>query len=114
MHYQSEGLGPYITGHSYADHMNLLTHQNDFDDNLLMDELDIDELLECDDIEQTAFINSSKQLLSVIDNVINSIDDRISYKRNAFYGGAVGYYGMGGNTAAPGYHPEDFGMSTYS
>ncbi len=38
----------------------MMGNQNDFDDNLLMDELDIDELLECDDIEQNAFINSSK------------------------------------------------------
>ena len=45
---------------------------NEFEEHLLMDELDIDELLECEDIEQTAFISSSKQLLSVLDNVIQS------------------------------------------
>ena len=45
-----------------------------------MDDLDIDELLECDDIESNAFISSSKQLLSVIDNMIVSIDDRLRFK----------------------------------
>jgi hypothetical protein len=58
----------------------------DFDENLLMDDLDLDEIIECDDIEQTAIINSSRQLLNVIDNMITSIDDRINYKRHAFYG----------------------------
>ena len=55
-----------------------------------MEDLDIDELLECDDIESNAFISSSKSLLSVIDNMITSIDDRIRYKRNVggnYYGG---------------------------
>jgi hypothetical protein len=68
-----------------------------------MDELDIDELLECDDIEQTAFINSSKHLLSVIDNVIGCIDDRINSKRHNFYGaGANNYYtGYGAGNYAP-------------
>lgn len=55
-----------------------------------MDEIDIDELLECEDIEQTAFISSSKQLLSVIDNVINCIDDRINLKRTGYYGNFMG------------------------
>lgn len=54
-----------------------------------MDELDIDDLLECEDIESTAFISSSKHLLSVLDNVINCIDDRISYKK----AGVHNYYG---------------------
>jgi hypothetical protein len=76
----------------------------------MMDELDIDELLECDDIESNAFINSSKQLLNVLDNVINCIDDRINYKRNAFYGGAgSSYYGGAGTTAAPGYTHDEYG-----
>lgn len=69
-----------------------------------MDELDIDELLECDDIEQSALFNSSKQLLSVIDNVIGNIDDRINYKRKAFYGAGVNGQYTGHNGAAPGYH----------
>lgn len=65
-----------------------------------MDDLDIDELLECDDIEQTAFISSSKHLLKVFDNLICGIDDRINQKRSgAYYGG---YYG-GGN-----YHQENY------
>lgn len=76
-----------------------LTNHNEFEENLLMDDLDIDELLECDDIEQTAFISSSKQLLSVLDNVISSIDDRINSKRSGYYGG---YFGSG-------YNAEDFG-----
>ena len=45
---------------------------------LMLEDLDIDDLLECEDIEQSAFINSSKQLLNVLDNVISCIDDRIS------------------------------------
>ena len=56
----------------------MLSMQNDFDDKYLMDDLDIDELLECDDIEQTAFISSSKHLLKVFDNLISGIDDRIN------------------------------------
>jgi hypothetical protein len=59
-----------------------------------MDELDLDELIDCDDIESTVFISSSKQLLSVIDNVINSIDDRINTKRLGYYGG-TNYIGGG-------------------
>ncbi len=72
-----------------------------------MDDLDIDDLLECEDIESTAFISSSKQLLSVIDNLVNCIDDRISYKKgsannnNAYYATRNGgYYGGAGS----GYH----------
>ncbi len=65
---------------------------NEFEENLLMDDLDVDEILECEDIEQTAFISSSKQLLSVLDNVINCIDDRINYKKNSYYGGYLGGY----------------------
>lgn len=38
----------------------MMTSHNEFEENLLMDDLDIDELLDCDDIEQTAFISSSK------------------------------------------------------
>ncbi|MFS8159142.1 MAG: hypothetical protein ACMG6E_02805, partial [Candidatus Roizmanbacteria bacterium] len=78
-----------------------------------MDELDIDDLLECEDIESTAFISSSKQLLSVIDNLVNCIDDRISYKKgntnnNAYFAGRNGgYYGGAGS----GYHQEDLGSS---
>ena len=45
-----------------------------------MDDLDIDELLDCDDIEQSAFINSSKYLLAAFDNIVNSIDERLSSK----------------------------------
>ena len=56
---------------------------------LMLEDLDIDDLLECEDIEQSAFINSSKQLLNVLDNVISCIDDRISQKRSVFYGGAA-------------------------
>ena len=87
---------------------------HDFDDNLLMDELDIDEILECDDIEQTALFNSSKQLLSAFDNIINSIDDRINFKRHAFYGdGANAYYGPN-NNPAPGYREEYYGSGSFS
>ena len=72
-----------------------------------MDELDIDELLECEDIEQTAFISSSKQLLSVLDNVINCIDDRINLKRTGYYGnyigGGAGYDELGGTSTGPGH-----------
>jgi hypothetical protein len=101
-HNYYEGMAPYITGGA-GGVLNMPTH-HEYDDHLLMmDELDIDELLECDDIEQTAFINSSKHLLSVIDTVISSIDDRISYKRQNYYGpGHSGYYGAH-NNAAPGY-----------
>lgn len=68
-----------------------------------MDDLDIDELLECDDIEQTAFISSSKQLLKVVDNLISGIDERLSYKRSGYYGG---YYSGVGQ-----YQQEDYGPS---
>jgi hypothetical protein len=92
------GMGPMSIGGG----LNNLIAQNDFDDNLLMlDDLDIDDLLECEDIEQNAFINSSKQLLHVIDNVISCIDDRINYKRSVFYGGGAHhegeYYMQGSN-----------------
>jgi len=66
-----------------------------------MEEFDIDELLECDDIEQTAFMSSSKQLLSVIDNVINCIDDRINAKKGHYYGNYV--------TSGIGYQAEEYG-----
>lgn len=58
-----------------------------------MDELDIDELLECDDIEQTAFISSSKHLLKAFDNIISGIDNHINQKRSG--AGVSGYYGGG-------------------
>ncbi len=57
-----------------------------------MDDLDIDELLECEDIEQSAFISSSKHLLKVFDNIISGIDDRINSKRGAYYGNGGGSY----------------------
>ncbi len=50
----------------------------DFDENLLMDDIDIDDILECEDIEQTAILGSSRQLLNVIDNMLGSIDEKIS------------------------------------
>ena len=40
---------------------------NEFEDHLLMDDFDIEDLMECDDVEMTPFLSSSKQLLSVID-----------------------------------------------
>lgn len=52
----------------------------------MMEDLDIDELIECNDIESNAFISSSKQLLSEIDKMIGSIDDIIRYKRTGFMG----------------------------
>jgi hypothetical protein len=49
-----------ILGNS-GSHLNQVNHlHNEFEDNLLMDELDIDELIDCDDIESTVFISSSK------------------------------------------------------
>lgn len=80
-----------------------MQHYNDFEENLLMDDLDIDELLECDDIESTAFISSSKQLMSVLDNVISSIDERINQKRSGYFSG---YFG-GGN-ADEGYNNSHY------
>lgn len=47
---QQEPLGNYEAGYSYGGAFNAFNN-TDFDDNLLMDELDIDEILECDDIE---------------------------------------------------------------
>lgn len=90
-------MGPYITSQSYGGALQLLTTQNEFDENLLMDDLDIDELLDSDDIESNAFISSSKQLLSVIDNMITSIDDRIRYKKGPYYGNVGANYYYGGN-----------------
>ena len=110
--FNQESLGPYINNHSYGAALNLLSN-NDFDENLLTVDLDIEELLECDDIEQTAFINSSKQLLSVIDNVINCIDDRINTKRHNFYGnGANGYYANANNGL--GFSQDEYGLGSFS
>jgi hypothetical protein len=97
---------------------------NEFEENLLLDDLDIDELIECDDIEQTAFLSSSKQLMSVIDNVLTCIDDRISQKRSGsgYYMGGQMYYGYnqdeyGGshshfNNNLYGYHKQQQSQST--
>ena len=46
-----------------------------------MDDIDIEEILECEDIEQTAMINSSRNLLNVIDNMIACIDDRLNSRK---------------------------------
>ncbi len=46
-----------------------------------MDEYDLDDLLDCDDIEQSSFMNSSRQIFNVIDNLLVSIDERIGQKR---------------------------------
>ena len=62
---------------------------------MLMDDYDIDDLLECENIESTAFISSSKQLLSVLDNVINCIDDRIAFKKAQFGQHSMGMMGSG-------------------
>ncbi len=64
--------------------MQIMQAHNEFEENMLMEDYDFDDLLECDDIEQTAFISSSKQLLSVLDNVINCIDDRINFKKHQY------------------------------
>lgn len=40
--------------------MQLIQSPNEFEENMLMDDLDIDDILESEDIEQTAFISSSK------------------------------------------------------
>lgn len=87
-----------------------LQQHNEFEENLLMDDLDIDELLECEDVEQTAFISSSKQLLSVIDNVINCIDDRINYKKHSYYGN---FYGFQGEDFGPGTNNVHFNNNLY-
>lgn len=98
----------YLAGYPIGGGLQILQSHNEFEENLLMDDLDIDDLLECEDIESTAFISSSKQLLSVIDNLVNCIDDRISYKK----GGGNGYFATrnGGyfGGAGSGYHQEDF------
>ncbi len=54
---------------------------NEFEEHLLMDDFDIDVLLDCEDIEMTPFLRSSKQLMSVIDNVIGCIDEKINFRR---------------------------------
>lgn len=70
-----------------------------------MDDLDLDDLLDCDEVESTAFISSSKQLLSVIDNIVNCIDDRINYKKGGGVGGGSnGYYGARNGGYGSGYH----------
>ena len=61
--------------------MSCILGPNEFEEHLLMDDYDIDDLLECDDIEMTPFMSSSKQLMSVIDNVINCLDEKINAKR---------------------------------
>jgi len=38
---------------------------------------DIEELLDCDDIESTAFISSSKHLMNIIDNTLFALDERL-------------------------------------
>eukprot|EP00347_Sterkiella_histriomuscorum_P023069 403336069 len=110
---QSQSYGQTFNMINY-NNLNLQTHP-EFDENLLMDDLNIDELLECDDIEQTAFINQSRYLISAFDSMISSIDDRINSKRQNFYGaGATGYYG--GNNFAPNGPSghDDFGMGSFS
>ena len=42
-----------------------------------------------------------------MDNLISGIDERISYKRNGYYGG---YYGG----ASGGYHQEEYGPGAYN
>lgn len=80
-YYQQSYHKPYQkSGFSYGtqvQHLELL----DFDENTFMDDIDIEEILECEDIEQTAMINSSRSLLSVIDNMIACIDDRLNARR---------------------------------
>ena len=47
----------------------------------MMGDDDIEELLDCDDIESTAFISSSKHLMNIIDNTLFALDERLQYKR---------------------------------
>ena len=50
-------------------------------------DIQIDELLDCGDdlmdIEQTAFIGSSKMMLKMLDNMIQTIDARVDYMKLA-------------------------------
>jgi hypothetical protein len=43
-----------------GNHNHVLKSHNEFEENLLMDDLDIDELIECEDYESHAYICSSK------------------------------------------------------
>jgi len=55
----------------------------EFNDHMLLmgNDDDLEELLDCDDIEQTAFIGSSKHLMNIIDHTLSCIDERLAYKR---------------------------------
>jgi hypothetical protein len=74
----------------------MVNQLSDYDEQLLMDDLDLEELMECEDIELNPFFSQGKHVMSILDNVICSLDDRINYKRSGFYGGygnSTGIYG---------------------
>jgi len=50
-----------------------------------MNDIDFDELLDCaeENIENSAFFASSTQVLSILDNTILAIDERLSKKRSS-------------------------------
>lgn len=57
-------------------------YEDDDDDE---SELDIDEIVACDNIENCAFLNQSKKLLSYLDGMVTLIDDKLKYKKPAGY-----------------------------
>ena len=74
--------GPF-RGNQYALH-NYIPKFDDMDSDSEA-ELDIDELLGCENIENCAFLNTSKKLLSSIEGMITIIDDKLKYKKPAGY-----------------------------
>lgn len=65
-----------------------------------LEDVQLDEILECGDdlmeIEQTAFMGSSKIMLQMIDNMLKSIDSRIDS-----IGGLPGDYGYNPDSLVP-------------
>jgi len=65
----------------------LLSNHDFIDENSPDDpeeELNIEELLTCVDIEQTSFIKSSKKLITSMNSMITQIDDRLKFKKQPY------------------------------
>ena len=45
-------------------------------------DFDIDELIKCDNIENTPFLKTSQKLMATVESMISQIDDRLRYKKH--------------------------------
>jgi hypothetical protein len=51
------------------------------EDNEGEEDIDLDEILTCDNIENCSFLKTSAKLLATVDSMISTIDDKLRFKK---------------------------------